>query len=297
MAALLVFPITGDSPLHAPRPQRGYASLFATSSYQSVSLVHGVYHARTCTPQSALLEPDALEINAPDTDLGAVLRSLAVRSRSIPCPFFRRRAGDAVEAALVVARFIAARHKSLAVFDAVLPVASMGAKTPGLPLEVLMQMVARDIEHGQYYVSGRLSQAIYSDSCIFDGPDPDMPVRSLQRYTDALRGLFDPRLSTIELLSIDPTGPAEFVAHWRLSGALKLPWRPPIKPYFGATRYEVGPDGLINSHTESWSISALDAFASMLIPRFGEPPAPSAATLISRGRDHFVEPPPRQLVP
>jgi hypothetical protein len=48
-------------------------------------------------------------------------------------------------------------------------------------------------------------------------------VRSLQRYSDALKGLFDPKLSSIELLALEPRGARRFVAHWRLRGALKLP--------------------------------------------------------------------------
>ena len=41
------------------------------------------------------------------------LESAIARSRGIKCPFFRRRAGDALEAAVVVAQFVGARHKSL----------------------------------------------------------------------------------------------------------------------------------------------------------------------------------------
>ena len=35
---------------------------------------------------------------------------------------------------------------------------SMGAKTRGLPLEAVMDVVRGDFERGQYYVSGELSQ-------------------------------------------------------------------------------------------------------------------------------------------
>ena len=33
-----------------------------------------------------------------------------------------------------------------------------------------------------------------------------------------------------------------------------------VKPYSGATLYELSEEGLIVSHTETWSISALEAF-------------------------------------
>jgi len=225
------------------------------------------------------------------------------QSRGVRCPFWRTRASDAIDAAVSVCNFVAARHKSLldrqwlpgseaSLFEPLnLAVPAMGAKTRHLPIDEVMEVVRRDFERGQYYVTGRLSQAVYSDACFFDGPDPDMPVRSLGRYSDALKGLFDPALSSIELVALEARADGRsFEAHWRLSGALKLPWRPHIKPYAGATLYEIDDDGLIASHTESWSISALDAFASTVWPAFGAPSAPPAAA------HAFVEPPPRRLL-
>ena len=89
-------------------------------------------------------------------------------------------------------------------------------------------------------------------------------MRSLQRYSDALKGLFDPKLSSIELLALEPRGERRFVAHWRLRGALKLPWRPRIPEYTGATVYELDEEGLICCHVEAWSLSAFEAFVSTL---------------------------------
>lgn len=254
-----------------------------------------------------LLSPaDAL--TATPQSLGKFIANLDARGRQIPCPFFRRRAGEAVEGLVSVVTFIAARHKSILDrpwlptsdsslwdelgLDDLLPARPMGTKTCHLPLAVVMRGVERDIVENQYYVSGRLSQQLYDDACYFDSPDPDMPVRSLGRFIDALRGLFDPHRSTIELARMEPHGASAFVAHWRLSGHLKLPWRPAIKPYAGCTLYEVSPDtGLIVSHTEAWSITALDAFVSTIVPSFGAPPALD----VSRHVD--VEPPPLRLQP
>ena len=129
-------------------------------------------------------------------------------------------------------------------------------------------------------MSGYLNPSIYSDSCFFDGPDSDMPCAAseepparfasifclrhhhsprhpptLPLGSDALRGSLTHRSHP----SSSPYGAIDersFIAHWRLSGSLKLPWRPAIKPYAGATRYELDENGLIASHTETWSISA-----------------------------------------
>ena len=219
---------------------------------------------------------------------------LVEKAREVKCPFWRRRFGDAAESLLAVAQFVAARHKSLELpmrlpsivgGTAAASHDDSSSKARGLAVDAVMEVVRADFEQGQYYVTGALNPSVYDDACFFDGPDPDMPVRSLSRYCDALSGLFDPALSSIELVSMEPVSERAFVAHWRLSGALKLPWRPTIKPYAGATRYELNADGLIASHTESWSVSVLDAFGATVWPAFGSPPAPSV--------DHhvFVDPP------
>lgn len=207
-------------------------------------------------------------------------RQLVQGSLSMKCPFWRRRAGDVVD-------FLIARHKSLLLPEtwelsartARAASAKPSQKARGLSIAALAEVVCNDVAKRQYYVTGRLSTAIYADDCYFDGPDPDMPVRSLRRYTDALRGLFDPELSKFELLALEPHGDNAFVVHWRLEGALKLPWRPQTKPYLGCTLYETGADGLVTRHTESWSISAFDAFVSTMLPNLGAPPAPESAQI------------------
>lgn len=207
-------------------------------------------------------------------------RQLVQGSLSMKCPFWRRRAGDAVD-------FLVARHKSLLLPEtwelsartARAASAKPLQKARGLSIAALAEVVCNDVAKRQYYVTGRLSTAIYADDCYFDGPDPDMPVRSLRRYTDALRGLFDSELSKFELLALEPHGDHAFSVHWRLEGALKLPWRPQTKPYLGCTLYETGADGLVTRHTESWSISAFDAFVSTMLPNLGAPPAPESAEI------------------
>lgn len=67
------------------------------------------------------------------------LENAIARSRGIKCPFFRRRAGDALEAAVAVAQFVGARHKSLEV--PLMPRGDTGAKTPGLALSAVQARV------------------------------------------------------------------------------------------------------------------------------------------------------------
>lgn len=188
---------------------------------------------------------------------------------------------DATRQILVWA--IVARHKSLPLplplsppsFYANIP------KTPNLPLRERLHLIERDFRDRQYYVTGKLTAAIYADDCIFDGPDPDVPVTGLSKYVSATAGLFDRRLSRVDLLAIWAEGEYEIHATWRLEGALNLPWKPRIKPYTGETVYTFDARGLVVRHDEEWSVSAMDAFISVIWPRFGAPPAPPVEVLMN----------------
>ena len=179
-----------------------------------------------------------------------------------------------------------ARHKSLPLplpLTAPGPGLAPGKKRRGLPLAERVEVIREDFVRRQYYVTGRLSAAIYADDCVFDGPDPDVPVTGLAKYVSAAAGLFDRRLSRVDLIAIEERG-EQVVARWRLEGALNLPWKPRIKPYTGETRYSFDGDGLVVRHVETWSVSALDAFVSVLWPGFGAPPAPAVEVLLEEER-------------
>lgn len=57
-------------------------------------------------------------------------------------------------------------------------------KTKFLPLHEIATIILNDWGGGMdktngkgYYITGVLNSTIYRDDCMFDGPDPDMPVR------------------------------------------------------------------------------------------------------------------------
>jgi hypothetical protein len=229
---------------------------------------------------------------SPLADAVLWLNRVQQRARGVKCPFWRRRFGDVIDGGFTIARFVGARHKSwelpaeIAALAQLRAAASGPPKQRGLSVAELQAIVHEDLVERQYYVTGRLTSSIYADRCLFDGPDPDMPVRDVQRYSDALRGLFDPSTSRIELIELRPAGERSFAANWRLEGALQLPWHPAIKPFTGSTLYELDSDGLICSHTETWDISAVDAFVSVLVPSWGPPPAlPAEELRRARGVD------------
>jgi Uncharacterized conserved protein (DUF2358) len=215
----------------------------------------------------------------------AQLAVLGARAQAVRCPFLRRRLVDVLEAlADTLAWALAARHKSLPLPGP--PPRVLGAtKRTHLPLDERRAIIEEDFRGRHYYITGRLTPELYADDCLFDGPDPDVPVVGLVKYVDATSKLFYRPKSRVDLLSIQTLDGCEKVrAHWRLEGALNLPWKPAIKPYTGSTLYSFNDQGLVCSHVEEWSISAFDAFASTLLPalQFGEPPAPPANFLIER---------------
>lgn len=198
------------------------------------------------------------------------LTKLAERAGRVRCPFWRRRATDALEVVSGVLAWAAARHASLPSVERK-PHEYCG---PCLCMTERVKRIRDDFEERQYYVTGKLSKELYAQDCVFDGPDPDTPVRGVRKWAQATAGLFDQSVSRVDLTRIAVVGDYEVRADWRLEGVLNLPWKPPIKPYTGSTIYKFNQRGLIYEHLEEWSISALDAFVSVVWPSFGAPPAP-----------------------
>jgi hypothetical protein len=205
--------------------------------------------------------------------IDAQLESAYVRAERVPCPFFRRRFTDSVESAQLVMRWIHARHKSLPIEQPALLAAACAGKREHLPFAELADILCGDFGARRGYVSGRLADAVYADDCFFDGPDPDMPVRGLRKYCAAVSGLFDAPRSECRLLGapvVDELA-RTIVCHWRLSGRLRLPWKPAFKPYLGYTTYHIDArTGLVSSAVEAWSLHPFVAFLSVLLPRVAD---------------------------
>jgi hypothetical protein len=244
-------------------------------------------------------------------------------STTIKCPFFKRRIADTIDNVAMITRFLIIRHKSLwPVFGIddlgqdgyALQMQVPGCKAIGrhiqvdqdgksvkhmnLPIETIRDVIVQDWRvHPQpgsktsslntgYYITGKLNSTIYTDDCMFDGPDPDMPVKGLRKYLGAASNLFDSSKSSatlldIQIVEIEPGTQSKSQAHsqygnkvievkWRLQGVLMLPWRPSVKPWSGWTRYHFDENGLIAYHEEGWDISVLEAFVGTILPEVGE---------------------------
>jgi len=153
-------------------------------------------------------------------------------------------------------------------------------KNRNLPLPLIASTIHSDWMCGPngtkgYYLTGRLNSTIYTDDCLFDGPDPDMPVRGLRKYLSAASHLFERESSHAQLLDVQMhhgggrRGNGVVVVRWRLGGTLMLPWRPTVKPWTGTTRYHLDEEGLIYMHEEEWDITVLEAFVCTVFPEVG----------------------------
>ena len=193
-------------------------------------------------------------------------------SLTIKCPFFRRRAADALDNIDMVCRFLLIRHKSLDLPLGCRATAKTKDKTPDLPVNEIFNKILGDWKtetNKGYYITGRLNTTIYRDDCFFDGPDPDMPVRGLRKYLNAASQLFDYHKSHAELLSLDIVHEKLLVAEWKMEGVLRLPWKPLLPEWTGRTLYHLDEENLIFVHEETWDMSVGEAFVKTFFPNTG----------------------------
>jgi len=219
-----------------------------------------------------------------------------LKATSVKCPFFKRRFVDVLDAVDLVLSFVVVRHKSLPIFGpppghrSKLQGRGASTKAQYLSLQELEDAIRRDWKPATfkgYYITGQLNQTIFRDDCLFDGPDPDMPVRGLRKYVNAASQLFDRATSQAELLSLEtrPLDPDTIrkspevltltqehviVARWKMQGVLRLPWKPTLPEWTGTTTYHLDDCGLVYWHEEEWDMSVAQAFLKTFVPKVAE---------------------------
>lgn len=137
-------------------------------------------------------------------------------------------------------------------------------KRTHLSIEAVRDILASDLANGQYFVTGNLTREVFREDCIFK--DPTNKTIGVEKYLAALKLLFDPIESRVELKSIAVDSPHTIVATWTLSGSLKLPWKPRVRPFDGSSIYTIDDEGLIAIQDEKWSISAVEALVETFTP-------------------------------
>jgi len=142
-------------------------------------------------------------------------------------------------------------------------------KQTGLSPEQVKEILRKDLEEGQYFVTGNLTTTIFDDSCRF--VDPTNDVTGLSRYVKALSLLFDPLYSSVKLLNIAVTGPRTIEADYMSGGFLRFPWSPKVEPYQGHVIYTLNEDGLVSVQRQTWDISPFEALRQSFTPSGTEP--------------------------
>lgn len=145
--------------------------------------------------------------------------------------------------------------------------ANTSSKLTNLPPTQIASILSRNLSQGQYFITGDLEPAIFTDDCRFKDPTND--IRGLERYRKALSLLFDASFSRVALDTITVTGPREITAEWRLGGYLKFPWHPRVEPFKGRTVYTLNEEGLIEMQDQTWSISGAEALRETFTPTNG----------------------------
>lgn len=193
------------------------------------------------------------------------------KALNLKCPFWRRRTADTLESLDMIFRFLVARHKTI------LPLGwrqtTDEAKQINLPIDQIAAIIEKDWKTDNnkgYYITGKLTEAIYRDDCWFEGPDPDMPIRGLAKYLAAASHLFDPRSSEARLFGLEVSDLGHekvIVATWQLDAVLRLPWKPRLPQLTGKTIYHMDGQGLIMQHEETWNTTVWHAFMETFRPK------------------------------
>jgi hypothetical protein len=150
-----------------------------------------------------------------------------------------------------------------------------GEKRVGVSVKEVREILERDLQpieklsdgtfKGAYFVTGNLTPEIFEDDCAFI--DPTNTTKSLSKYMNALKILFDPETSSVDLKSIDIVDDHTIVGVYDCEGYLKLPWHPRVKPYTGTVTWKTNENGLIESQTQIWTgISAAGAIMESFTP-------------------------------
>jgi hypothetical protein len=141
---------------------------------------------------------------------------------------------------------------------------------PRVSEAALMEGLRLDFER-QYLFTGEINPNLYDDDCVFT--DPTLSFRGLktfERNLASLRPVLETLLgeTSVDLYSLELDAPSScVVASWRMSGGIRLPWRPRIE-LRGRTRYTFEPTrkGRIVRYDESWESSAAEQLLALFKP-------------------------------
>lgn len=139
---------------------------------------------------------------------------------------------------------------------------------PQLELQTLMDGLREDFRR-QYLFTGQIDPNLYDDDCVFTDPTLSFTgLATFERNLASLRPVLDAVLgeTRVELYSLEASETC-VTASWRMSGGIRLPWRPRIE-LRGRTRYtfDTSRKGRIVRYDEFWESSAAEQLLALFKP-------------------------------
>jgi len=156
-------------------------------------------------------------------------------------------------------------------------------KIPRMPLETLAQALDAELIESEWFVSGRVNPAYFSDDFYF--ADPDVSSAGIETYARGVRKIFDPKTARAQIISTKVNETATkptITCTWRLSGNVNLGLT--IKPYIVYSDLTVDEaTGLVTSQEDRFDLPSWDILLSALFPfLIGSVTAPPAPEVVKR---------------
>lgn len=116
---------------------------------------------------------------------------------------------------------------------------------PSTSLETLAEALDYELTQKQWFVTGFVNPAYFSNE--FEFQDPDVKLKGIEAYSRGVNKLFDQDISKAEIISTVVNTTASTVDRpvitctWRLSGGVNIAFGIKIKPYIVYTDFVVDP--------------------------------------------------------
>lgn len=153
-----------------------------------------------------------------------------------------------------------------------------------LTFEEVSRGIREDFRRG-YLFSGEIDEEIYAGNCSFT--DPTLSFEGLDTFVNNIASIrplvdifIDDAIVVLYSLSRVSSSPPSLQASWRMSGGLRLPWKPRIE-LLGRTTFLLSPSqgGRIVEYYEVWYTEPLQVLSQIFRPARKPPSLPSESTM------------------
>ena len=150
-----------------------------------------------------------------------------------------------------------------------------------MTFEEVSRGIRGDFRRG-YLFSGEIDEEIYAENCTFT--DPTLSFEGLDTFVNNIASIrplvdifLDDAVVVLYSLSRASSSPPSLQANWRMSGGLRLPWKPRIE-LLGRTTFRLSASqgGRIVEYFEVWYTEPLQVLSQIFIPARMPPRLPTS---------------------